>query len=45
MKTEKKESSTNLSANDLKIQGNKLFSSRKYNDAIASYTKAIVSFL
>ena len=32
-----------LNANDLKDQGNKYFAMRKYNDAIACYSKAIVS--
>ena len=32
-----------MSAVDLKEQGNKLFSVRKYDDAISCYTKAIVS--
>ena len=31
-----------MSAIDLKEQGNKLFSVRKYDDAISCYTKAIV---
>ena len=29
---------------ELKEQGNKLFSSRKYDEAIACYSKAIVSW-
>ena len=31
-----------MSAAELKTQGNKLYSARKYDDAIACYTKAIV---
>ena len=33
----------NQSAIELKDQGNKLYATRKYNDAIDCYTKAIVS--
>lgn len=36
-------STANFSDSDLKDQGNKLFSGRKYDDAIGCYTKAIVS--
>ena len=32
-------------ASDLKEQGNRLFASRNYDDAIGCYTKAIVSTL
>lgn len=32
-----------MSALELRNQGNKLFAARKYDDAIACYTKAIVS--
>ena len=31
------------SANEFKDQGNKFFASRKYQEAISSYSKAIVS--
>lgn len=34
-----------LSDEELKNQGNKLFAARKYDDAITCYSKAIVSFL
>jgi STIP1 homology and U-box containing protein 1 len=34
----------NLSDVDLKNQGNKLFSVRKFDDAISCYSKAIVRF-
>lgn len=33
----------NLSDSELKDHGNKLFSARKYDDAISCYSKAIVS--
>lgn len=36
-------STANLTDRELKEQGNRLFSSRKYDDAINCYTKAIVS--
>lgn len=36
-------STTNLSDLQLKEQGNRLFASRKYDDAIICYSKAIVS--
>lgn len=36
-------STANLSDRELKEQGNRLFSLRKYDDAINCYTKAIVS--
>lgn len=36
-------STANFSDSDLKDQGNRLFSVRKYDDAISCYTKAIVS--
>lgn len=36
-------STANLTDVELKDQGNKLFSARKYEDAINCYTKAIVS--
>lgn len=36
-------STANLSDVELKDQGNRLFSSRKFDDAISCYTKAIVS--
>lgn len=36
-------STANFSDSDLKDQGNRLFSTRKYDDAIGCYTKAIVS--
>lgn len=36
-------STANLSDRELKEQGNRLFSLRKYEDAINCYTKAIVS--
>lgn len=32
-----------MSANELKEQGNRLFTARNYDDAIGCYTKAIVS--
>jgi len=32
-----------VTANDLKNQGNTFFTSRKFQEAIACYTKAIVS--
>jgi len=32
-----------MNANDLKDQGNMYFASRRFNDAVACYTKAIVS--
>lgn len=35
-------STANLSDSDLKDEGNKLFSRRKYDDAIGCYTKAII---
>lgn len=38
-------STANLSDRELKEQGNRLFSLRKYEDAINCYTKAIVSIL
>ena len=34
-----------MSALDLKEQGNRLYSAKRYDDAIQSYTKAIVSTL
>lgn len=36
-------STANLSDKELKDQGNRLFSLRKYEDAVNCYTKAIVS--
>lgn len=36
-------STANLSDVELKEQGNRLFSTRKYEDAISCYSKAIVS--
>lgn len=36
-------STQNLSDKELKEQGNRMFSSRKYDDAINCYSKAIVS--
>jgi hypothetical protein len=36
-------STANLSDKELKDQGNRLFSLRKYEDAVSCYTKAIVS--
>lgn len=36
-------STVNLSDKELKEQGNRLFSLRKYEDALNCYTKAIVS--
>lgn len=36
-------STANLSDVELKDQGNRLFTSRKFDDAISCYTKAIVS--
>ena len=36
-------STANLTDVELKDQGNRMFSSRKYDDAINLYTKAIVS--
>lgn len=36
-------STANFTDCDLKDQGNRLFSVRKYDDAIGCYTKAIVS--
>lgn len=38
-------STANFSDGDLKDQGNRLFSVRKYDDAIGCYTKAIVSWI
>ena len=38
-------STANLSDTELKEQGNRLFSSRKFDEAIQCYTKAIVSQL
>lgn len=38
-------STANLSDKELKEQGNRLFSLRKYEEAINCYSKAIVSFL
>lgn len=38
-------STTNLSDLQLKEQGNCLFASRKYDDAIICYSKAIVSLI
>lgn len=38
-------STANLSDTELKEQGNRLFSCRKFDDAIQCYTKAIVSQL
>jgi hypothetical protein len=35
-------STANLSDKELKDQGNRLFSLRKYEDAVSCYTKAIV---
>lgn len=35
---------TNLSDQELKDHGNKLFAARKFEDAISCYSKAIVSF-
>ena len=32
-----------MTSTDLKDQGNKFFALRKYNDAVACYSKAIVS--
>jgi len=40
---EKKGFQPGLTANDYKEQGNKYFSSRKYSESLACYTKAIVS--
>lgn len=37
-------STANLSDVELKDQGNRLFSSRKFDDAISCYSKAIVSY-
>lgn len=37
-------SSANLTDVELKDQGNRLFASRKYDDAINCYSKAIVSY-
>lgn len=36
-------STANLTDVELKDQGNRLFSARKFEDAISCYTKAIVS--
>lgn len=36
-------STANLTDVELKDQGNRLFTSRKFDDAISCYTKAIVS--
>lgn len=36
-------STANLTDAELKDQGNRLFSARKFEDAISCYTKAIVS--
>ena len=36
---------TEMNALDLKEQGNRLYSAKRYDDAIQSYTKAIVSTL
>lgn len=36
-------STANLTDKELKEQGNRMFSLRKYDDAINCYTKAIVS--
>lgn len=36
-------STANLTDVELKDQGNRFFSARKYDDAIGCYTKAIVS--
>lgn len=38
-------STANLSDVELKEQGNRLFSTKKFDDAIGCYTKAIVSVL
>lgn len=38
-------STANLSDKELKEQGNRLFSLRRYEDAMNCYTKAIVSIL
>jgi STIP1 family protein 1 len=38
-----KQANTNLSDLELKDHGNKLFAARKFDDAVACYTKAIVS--
>lgn len=38
-------STANLSDVELKDQGNRLFSARKYDDAVNLYTKAIVSII
>lgn len=35
----------NLTDSELKDEGNRLFSARKFEDAVSCYTKAIVSFL
>lgn len=45
MSTKHMYSTANLSDVELKEQGNRLFSSRKYEDAINCYSKAIVSSL
>lgn len=37
-------STANLSDKELKEQGNRMFSLRKYEEAISCYSKAIVSF-
>jgi len=34
-----------MNANDLKDQGNMYFAARRFNDAVACYTKAIVSMV
>lgn len=39
-----KQGNQNLTDIELKDHGNKLFAARKFEDAIACYTKAIVSF-
>lgn len=33
-----------MQSTELKEQGNKLFSARKYDDAVACYSKAIVRY-
>lgn len=38
-------STANLSDKELKEQGNRLFSLRKYEDAVNCYSKAIVLFV
>lgn len=38
-------STANLTDTELKDQGNRLFSARKYEEAVNCYTKAIVSIL